>query len=194
MKATSSRGLRAGALAAGITGAFALLIAGGAPAEEGTNRGVTPTVTMEMDGNKPVFDGPSSVVRGTLLRVSNETDPQQIGPHFFTIARKKRIPDSREEFNRCFQGEIRMCNRIFKEHEVDFANEVVGKQLVDSGKEGWSTAFSNRQNGDSWFTETLDEDVTQTVSGRAGKTFHYFCMFHPSMRGKLNVEPRTPVE
>jgi len=195
LRATSSRGLRAGALAAGITGAFALAIAGSAPADGGgQNRGITPTVSMEMDGNKPVFDGPSSIVRGSMLRISNETDPQDIGPHFFTIAQKKRILDSRDKFNRCFEGEIKMCNRIFKAHEVDFQSEEVGNQLVDSGKEGWSTAFSNRQNGDSWFTETADEEITQKVRAKAGKTFNYFCIFHPTLQGKIDVEPRNPVK
>lgn len=145
---------------------------------------------MEFDGSgPPSFSGPDFISPGSDLRIVNNSNPQEIGPHTFTLVKQNLIPNSRDEFKACGRGDKgSVCRQVYKAHEVDFENEQVGKRFVDDGKDGWNLLFRKQgAKGDSWFTDEEGAQKTETVSARPGKTLSYFCVIHPEMRGQIEV-------
>ena len=59
---------------------------------------------------------------------------------------------------------------------------------MDRGKKGWDKEFTKTKKGDSWFTDQRGATETRKVKADVGKTLGYFCVVHPFMRGKLEVE------
>lgn len=183
----SSKKTWAATLATGLAGVLGLVMTtASAPADQAKR--APATITMEFDGmSAPRFEGPSQIAAGTNLRIQNNSDPEVIGPHTFSITKARFIPKSNQEMKACEKGELKICKRVFKAHKVDFQNRTVGKQLVTRGRNGWDKSFSEDKNGDSWFALDQDEEVTQTTSAPVGKTLHYFCAIHPEMQGKIKV-------
>ncbi len=187
MNLITSRKAWAGTLAAGIAGVLGLTaLTASAPADS-AKRGFA-TITMEFDGmSAPHFAGAKKVYAGTPLKIQNNSDPSEIGPHTFTIAKRKYIPHSKQEMKECGKGQLKICKRVAKAHKVDFQHETVGKQLVENGKPGWDKSFTDKKDGDSWFSLEQNENITQVVPVAPGKTLYYFCIIHPEMQGKLRV-------
>ena len=188
MRKIHSRKLWAGTLAAGATAALGLtFVTSSAPAES-EKRG-TPTIQMVQDGNELRFEGPDSILPGQTLRILNTTDPQQIGPHTFSLTKQNLIPSNGNEAKAC--GKIEpgtACKKVFRAHDVNFEKEKVGKRSVDDGKEGWNLMFRDQGfTGDSWFALQENADTERVVSAKPGKTLSYFCAIHPEMQGSIDV-------
>ena len=147
---------------------------------------------MTMNGNQLEFTGAETVTRGSSLTIVNNTDPEVVGPHTFTLVKQKLIPDSNKEVKACFKGEREsVCRKVYKAHEVNFQTGKVGKKFVDSGQVGWNSRFRERGIGDSWVAERENARRSAVVSARAGKTLPYFCVIHPEMRGSIDVVSPT---
>jgi plastocyanin len=188
-----SKKLWASAAATGAAGALGLaLVAPAAPAEE-AQRGSTSTIAMVQDGDELFFEGPATINPGANLRIVNTTDPQQIGPHTFSLTKQNLIPSSAKEAKACGKLEKdTVCDNIAKAHEVNLQNGKVGRKFVDSGKEGWNLLFRDQgQKGDSWYTEEQDDEKPEVVAARPGKTLSYFCVIHPQMQGEIQVNNPT---
>ena len=187
MKSFSSRGLRAGALAAGIAGVLGLATVGTAPADEAEKRGVgDATIKMKDTGGPPIFTGDDVVAPGNTLTIVNRTS--QSGPHFFSITKSGAIPTSNKELKDCAKFELKVCRRIAKAHEVNPNTFKVGKRKVDSGATGWDASFGSQADGDSWYTDRKGKTNSRPVTAAAGETLSYFCLIHPgTMRGEIDV-------
>jgi len=157
-------------LSVGIIGAAALALTGSAAAEQERGGG-GPQIQMAEVNGKLDFAGPSSVVSGQNLTIVNNTDPQEVGPHTFTLVKKGKKP----------------YGRIIRAHKVDRQSGDVGRRSVDSGKKGWNRAFTFKHRGDSWFVDEQGDSQTRVVSAAEGRTIRYFCAIHPFMKGKFNV-------
>lgn len=181
----SRRKLVAGIATAAIA-TVGVTVSGVASADDAQDKLGAPTIRMIIDGG-PQFDGPSTIGVGQNLRIVNETNPEDIGPHFFTIANKGDIPSTRKEFRQCYKLKKKMCERLIDEHKVNLENFKVKKQLVKNGDPGWDKQFADQSNGDSWYTEQENEEVTQVVSAKAGKRLTYFCVIHPGMKDSIKV-------
>ena len=189
MRKIHSRKLWAGTLAAGVTAALGLtFVTSSAPAES-EQRG-TPTITMVQDGDQLSFEGPDSILPGQTLRIVNDTDPEQIGPHTFSLTKQNLIPSNGNEAKACFKVEPgTACKKVFRAHDVNLEKEKVGKKVVDDGKAGWNLMFRDQGfTGDSWFALQENADHERVVSAEAGKTLSYFCAIHPEMQGSIEVE------
>ena len=170
--AISFRGLAAGLFAAGAIGVAAVGFAGSAAADQERAGGDSATIKMKMQDGGPVFTGPDAIDRGEKLRVVNRTNPNQIGPHTFTLVKKGRKP----------------YDRIFAAHQIGPPpNFEVGKKSVDTGRKGWDRPFTRNHDGDSWYTERRNTSQTRKVKADVGKTIRYFCAIHPFMKGKFEV-------
>lgn len=183
MKRLGSRrigvGIGVAALAAvGLTGASAQ--AGGERATE------TATINIVLEGKDMFFDGPGRIEAGTKLEIVNLTDPQEVGPHTFSLVKRSALPETKEEVKGCEKKLEGACGKIFKAHKVNFEKETVGKLNVDAGGKGWDTSFGKK--GDSWFTFAEDESETRKLTADAGKKLWYLCAIHPFMQGKITVE------
>ena len=172
----------AGAVAAlAATGA---LVAGGTAATADVAKG--PTAVVKMKGNvKPRFDAPETVIAGQSLQIINKTDPQEIGPHTFTLMDRQALPRGRDELKRC--AKIRgVCKDVFIAHEVDPQTFEVGEPNVERGVVGWDALFDGTEEGDTWYTETQDETTSRPVTAGGGNLW-FMCIVHPEMQDKVKV-------
>jgi len=180
-------------LTIGLLGAGAFAFAGPAAAEQERLGATAAEITAEFQNGKMSFEGPKTVPAGSDLRIVNNTDPQQIGPHTISFTKKRLIPNTRAEMRACGRGQLRICRKIIKAHKANPETGQVGRVVVERGKEGWNQLFSRKRQGDSWFTETQNEEHTRRVSAVAGKVLPFFCVVHPDMQGKIKVVP-APIE
>jgi hypothetical protein len=167
-------------------GALAIALVGG-PAVVAQDDGAEPaTIAMKVEGKSLSFDGPATVVKGEELRIVNETSVRKVGPHTFSLAKKSVLPDTANEFKRCFTpGKV--CMDIAIAHKFNEKTEKIGKPVVDAGSKGWNQSFTKDHNGDSWYTETKDESTSRRVTASAGTTLRFICAIHPDMQGKIKV-------
>jgi hypothetical protein len=187
VQAISVRGLWAGLLAVGAIGVVAIGFSGSASAEQ-AQAAKPAKLKMAIKGNKLDFFGPESVEKGQKLEIVNNTRVTEVGPHTFTLVDPTLISNAKKR-KRCEQLRSKLCKNILAAHRVgpppDFP---VGKPNVDKGKKGWDKEFTKTKKGDSWFTDQRGATETRRVTAKAGKTLGYFCVVHPFMRGKLEVE------
>lgn len=185
LQAGSARGYLA--VAASCVAGLVVLVAGvtSASGSEGGQAAATPMVkTVEMRANfqkqKLYFKAPKSVHRGDILKIVNKTDPNEIGPHTFSLVREELFPRTKGEHNDCFdKGNV--CNEIFQWHRG-------GKQAVSkAGKGGWDKMGTLNKRGDSWLTQTQDESFKQKVSARPGE-LTFMCAIHSDMQGSIKVK------
>jgi hypothetical protein len=187
VQAISVRGLWAGLLAVGALGVAAIAFTGSASAEQ-EHAAKTAKLRMAIKGQKLDFFGPESVEKGQKLEIVNKTSVMEVGPHTFTLVDPKLV-DSGKERKRCEQFRSKVCQNVLEAHQVgpppDFP---VGRPNVDRGKKGWDREFTKKRKGDSWFTDERGATETRRVKADVGDTIGYFCLVHPFMRGKLEVE------
>ena len=170
---------------AGAALAIALLSGGVASAHDSA-RAVKPTkIKMKVDGREPIFSGPATIEQGTDLQVVNRSDPKKVGPHTFSIVKRKFLPTTKKEGKQCFSKGI--CGPIAVAHEFDPGTGKVGKRTVEIGKSGWDKAFSLDHPGDSWYTGKENQQQTRTVSAKPGTKLFFICAVHPFMQGKITV-------
>lgn len=178
--------LRCGiALVASIAASAVLL--GGAT---GTATGglTTHDATIKMVGGQdsPLrFKAPESVGEGDVLRVVNRTNPNQVGPHTFSLVRHDVWP-RRSEYRDCERLEPgTMCREIAQWHDALGPSP---QAHVEAGKTGWNKKGDFQEEGDSFFVEAEGDADTRVVSREGGK-LHFICAVHPFMRGKVPVDP-----
>jgi hypothetical protein len=143
------------------------------------------TITAYAHGKQMGFKGPRTVKAGSELAIVNDTDPQQVGPHTFTLVSKKQLPTGRKQMKNCERIKSKLCKRIVRAHRANPKTGVVKRPDVDVGKSGWDRSFGKR--GDSWFMPGLGSSTERIVSAKPGTTLHYFCVIHPWMQGKIKV-------
>ena len=171
-----------GALAAlTVAGASATAGASPAPSAKAT------VISMERDGRDLSFDGPKTVEAGTKLKLKNNSNPRQIGPHTFSLAHKKDFPKGRAAIKGCAKELKGICGAIVKWHDVDVETGAIGENPVDVGKDGWNIEGSLKRKGDSWVSEKKGQTFAREVTARPGKTLHFICAVHPEMQGKIKV-------
>ena len=178
---------RAAALAAATAVGVAAFATGGASADESTARAAdTATIKMVLDGKDVFFKGAGKVAEGGDLKIVNQTNPEDIGPHTFTLVKERLLPVTKQEMKDCEKGELEVCSNVAAAHKVDFETGEVGKPVVDVRQDGWDKPFGKK--GDSWFTGSEGDKHKREVTAEAGKTLHYFCVIHPFMQGKIKVK------
>lgn len=137
------------------------------------------------------FEGPKTILAGEELKVVNQSNPKQIGPHTFSLVTQASLPKTQKARASCFAPK-HICRAIALWHGVK-GNGPVKVNPVDAGNPGWDTMGSKSTEGDSWFTgnkpgTSYSQPVTADTS--AGPTRLYFlCAIHPEMQGSINVLP-----
>lgn len=178
---------RAGALALTVAaGAAALASTGAAASEDGAAaaKAGAATITATLNGKNLEFQGDRTVKAGSPLKVVNATDPKQVGPHTFTLVKRKNLPTTKSEMKECGRLQSKVCADVAKAHEVGKTGKV-GKPVVDAAKTGWDKSFGRR--GDSWVSHGEGETEQRKVVAKPGTTLTYFCVVHPFMHGKIKV-------
>ncbi len=180
---------RAGALTAvTAVGVIGFATVGGASAKpaQKADEGTAATITMAADGKNLMFTGPRKVSSGSQLTIVNATDPSKVGPHTFTLVKKKNLPEGKQEIKDCAKFKTPLCVQIAKDHKVNLETGAVGKPVVDVRKKGWDKGYG--KSGDSWVAQTEGDTNKRVVSAKPGTTLYYFCDVHPFMQGKLKVK------
>ena len=182
MRETSRKAL------AGTLGAVALagtLLAGtggsvGAPADRAAGPA---TVKAAIDGRKLVFDGTDEVKEGARLVFVNRTNPDDVGPHTFSLVRKSEIPQTGKQRRRCFRGD-NVCARIAQAHRFE-PPATINRPDVDRGEEGWDKRFG--RSGDTYYTEQRGDAESRKVEVEAGGNLWFLCAVHPEMVKRIHV-------
>lgn len=177
---------RAGAVALTMTAAAAALASTGAAASDqdaGVAKAGAATITATANGKNLEFQGDRTVKAGSPLKVVNATDPKKVGPHTFTLVKRKNLPTTKSEMKECGRLQSKVCADVAKAHEV--GKRGVGKPVVDAAKRGWDKSFGRR--GDSWVSHGEGETEKRKVVAKPGTTLSYFCVVHPFMHGKIKV-------
>jgi hypothetical protein len=130
----------------------------------------------------PHFVAPKSIHAHDKLKIINQTDPQKIGPHTFSMVKQRFIPQTHKEINNCgHKGHI--CRKIFHWHKNGKLNP------VEVGRHGWDVEGTLRRKGDSWFTgNTLGAHFRQRVPESAPQVITFMCAIHPFMHGSIVVK------
>jgi hypothetical protein len=177
---------------AGIAGFAAAFIAVGmmgsglAMASGPARGGQKPTrIRMEASKKDLYFKGPSTIKQGTDLQVINDTNPKKVGPHTFSIIKRKFLPSSKNQMKHCFDKGI--CGAVAAAHEFDEMTGKIGRRTVEVGDTGWDRSFTDKHFGDSWYTQEKNNRQTRTVSAKPGTKLFYICAVHPFMQGKITV-------
>jgi plastocyanin len=171
--------------------AAALSLAFVAPAGAATvaPTGVTAEIDMKFEKGKMFFSGPKTVTQGDTLKIVNETNPKQIGPHTFSLATKGSLPKTKDARKSCFTPK-HICLSIAEWHKFNPKTEKIALDPVKAGPAGWSTMGNNSKTGDSWFTEKKGESFEQQVTATPG-TLYYLCAVHSFMQGQVKVVAPT---
>jgi plastocyanin len=178
------RMLRAGGTLVALSALTIVATGAGASADSAAKRAAA-TITMEKNGRELFFEGPRTVAEDAKLKVENLTNPNRVGPHTFSLIKKRALPEGNREFRKCGDFELKVCANIVEAHQVDLKTFEVGKPIV--GGKTWNKSFSNRAKGDSWYTEKKGNKDTRRVTAAAGSKLFYFCLIHPEMQGKIKV-------
>lgn len=162
-------------------------LATGAYGPEASATAGVPTVFMKFDNKKgPRFVAPKTVATGSVLRVVNQSNPKQIGPHTFSLVTKGSLPKTANARKHCFTKN-HICKAIANWHGVK-GNGPVKKNPAEAGLEGWDTLGSVSKKGDSWFTGNKPgTSIEQVVSASAGTRLYFLCAIHPEMQASTEV-------
>lgn len=164
------------------------MMGGGLAMAGGAARGGHKPTRIRMEASKKdlFFKGPSTIERGTDLQIVNDSNPRKVGPHTFTVVKRKFLPGSKQEMKQCEKGKG-VCGQVAAAHQYDPATNKVNRPTVEVGKSGWDKAFTDKKIGDSWYTEKKGAKQTRTVKAKAGTKLFYVCVVHPFMQGKIKV-------
>lgn len=160
-----------------------------------TPTGVTDTIHIVLKKGKLRFVGPKAVTQGDDLKVVNDTNGRQVGPHTFSLVTKGSVPRTPGARKNCFTPK-HICLSIAKWHGLNKREEITINP-AEAGPEGWSTMGSVHKKGDSWFTGfKKGASFTQQVTANTGTeatTLYYICAVHPWMHGSVTVNPAPPL-
>lgn len=158
-----------------------------------TRKAKTSTVHIKYrNDGLPRFFPPKRVRSGDTLRIVNQTNPHQIGPHTFALVTRKSFPRTRPQRQKCFTpGHI--CMAVAKWHGVTGPNSPVTENPAEAGKPGWSTLGNLKRKGDSWFTgnkpgTSFGQKVTINTS-KGPRRLWFMCVVHSWMHGSIKVLP-----
>jgi hypothetical protein len=171
-----------------VAGALVVAMIGGGVATAATpaRGGKKPTrIRMESSKKDLYFRGPATIKRGTDLQIVNHTNPKKVGPHTFSIVKRKFVPSSKKQIRHCFDRGI--CASIAAAHEFDEKTGKVNRRTVEVGSTGWDKGFTDKHFGDSWYTEAKKNRQTRKVTAKPGTKLFYICAVHPFMQGKITV-------
>ena len=173
-----------------VLGALAVATAGGSAGASTAPKAETATITAEVDGRTLFFEAPETVEPGAKLKVVNNTDPDKIGPHTFSLVNRQLPPDidDKDALKACGQKLKGICGAIIKWHQVDLDTGEVDRNPAEAGKNGWDVQGNLKHRGDSFVTEKEGQSLSQKVTAEEGKTLHFFCAVHPEMQAKVRVE------
>ena len=137
------------------------------------------------------FVAPETVHEGDQLEVVNDTNPQKVGPHTFSLVTKGSIPKTAKARQLCFTSN-HICKAIADWHGVK-GEGAPTINPAEAGAEGWDTMGSLTKKGDSWFTghkphASIVQEVTADASSTP-KTIYFMCAIHPWMHGRITVLP-----
>jgi hypothetical protein len=184
--------LRLGGVAAAL-GACAVVGLGGSasatPSSAVAKAGAT-KITAEFDRkNRDLFwDGPATVAAGDQLKIINNTNPRAIGPHTFSLVRKKDLPRTKNQIKACGKKLKGICGAIVRWHDVNLDTGQIGENPVEVGKHGWDQKGSEKRKGDSFaLARGRGQSFKAPVTAPVGKTLYYICAVHPFMQGKIEV-------
>lgn len=164
----------AGMLAVGVGGSQ------GAPAERADGPA---TVKAAIDGRDLVFKGADEVEAGARLAFVNRTNPDDVGPHTFSLVRKSEIPETGKQRRRCFAGD-NVCARIAQAHRFE-PPATINRPDVDRGEEGWDKRFG--RSGDSYYSDRRGDSTARKVKVEAGGNLWFLCAVHPEMVQRVQV-------
>lgn len=165
--------------------ALALVFAAPVGAADIPATGVTDEIDMKFEKGKIFFEGAKTVTQGDTLKIVNETNPKQIGPHTFSLVTKGSLPKTADARKNCFTPK-HICLSVAEWHKFNPKTEKIALDPVKAGPAGWSTMGSTSKKGDSWFTEKKGESFEQQVTAAPG-TLYYLCAVHPWMQGQIKV-------
>ena len=171
----------------------AIFLAISAPALAGaaTSTGTTDTISIKIVKGALKFVAPTTITEGDDLKIVNETNPRQVGPHTFSLVTKGSQPKTPGARKNCFTPK-HICLSIAKWHGLNRREEVTINP-AKAGADGWSTMGSTSQKGDSWFTQKKGSSLTQQVTANESlsepTTLYFMCAVHPWMQGKVTVLP-----
>jgi hypothetical protein len=175
--------------------AVAAFGAGSAGASGGSEASGQATATVYIrDGKGGLrFVAPESVVEGEELRVVNQTNPKEVGPHTFSLATPESVPKTKSARQKCFTPK-HICYSVAKWQGFNFKTEKITINPAEAGLEGWSTEGSISKKGDSWFTgekpgASISQQVNANTSTDETVTLHFICAIHPWMHGSIKVLP-----
>lgn len=118
---------------------------------------------------------------GTLHIVNNAPN---IGPHSWTVVKKKDLPRTNKQINNC-----KVCERIGEAHGADPNSQGPPKyQYLENGK-GQNTPPNVDRPGDSALLGPNKGDALNLhVTAKKGKTLHFMCVIHPWMQARVHVK------
>jgi hypothetical protein len=184
MKLKKSRLATAAAPIASLALLAALIIPSLATAESSQS---ATTIEIKVEGMKMGFFGPKTVHEGEELRVVDNTNPKQVGPHTFSLVTKGSLPKTAKQRKECFTpGKI--CKGVAGWYGLK-GEESPKQPLVEAGAEGWDTMGTVTKKGDSWFFSKKGQSIEQVVSAKAGTTLYFMCAVHSFMQGSIKVLP-----
>ncbi len=167
--------------------ALAIVGVGGAASASTSSKAKPTKITMERKGKELYFSSPETVAAGSMLKIKNNTNPKQVGPHTFSLAREAVLPTTGKQIKACAKKFKGICGAIVKWHEVDLQTGEVGENPVEVGKQGWDVKGSLKRKGDSWVSERKGQSFKRKVTAPVGKELTFICAVHPEMQGAIEV-------
>lgn len=160
---------------------------GGAATASTSSKGGATVIKMERDGKDLFFTGPATVERGTQLKIKNKTNPRQVGPHTFSLARGAVLPTTKKQQKACSKKLKGICGAIVKWHDVNLQTGEIGENPVEVGKSGWDRKGDLKRAGDSWVAERKGQSFKRKVTAPVGKRLQFVCAVHANMQGEITV-------
>jgi hypothetical protein len=148
-----------------------------------SKRGLEEQIKIKLGNQGPKFVGPDTIISGSDLRIINLTDPEEAGPHTFSLVKKSALPTTENQREQCGSFHL-VCKQIRKAHGLLRRDFVAENPDIDNGAEGWDAKFDGDDDeGDSVYLATENEDEVRNVPA-IGK-FFYMCAISPKMQGRI---------
>ncbi len=176
-------------VAGGLVAVAALVVAGagGAASASTSSKAKATTISMERKGKDLFFSSPETVAAGSVLKIKNNTNPRQIGPHTFSLVREADLPTTKKQIKACERKFKGICGAVIEWHQVNLDTGEVGENPVEVGKQGWDRKGTLNRKGDSWVSERKGQSFKREVTAPAGKSLTFFCAVHAGMQGEIEV-------
>jgi hypothetical protein len=153
------------------------------------------TIKIKGAGENVHFEAPKTIQQGAELAIKNQTDPEKIGPHTFSLIKRSEWPRGKDQIKKCAKQLKLICGAVaFKWHLLDPQTFEIGRPLSDVNAEGWDTEGDRHHRGDSWVAQAKGELSPVLPVSSKPRTLYYMCVVHPFMRGKIEVTAAPPAK